>query len=53
VINQSIVGRVMLTVGVSKVTYSNGVSIIVNYRQVPFTSAEVNVEALSYKVVNV
>ena len=53
VINESIVSRVMLTVGVSKVTYSNGVSIIVNYRQVPFTSAEVNVEALSYKVVNV
>jgi hypothetical protein len=52
VINQSIVSREMLTVGVSKVTYSNGVSIIVNYRQVPFTSAEVNVEALSYKVVN-
>lgn len=52
VLNESIVRRDMLAVGVSKVTYSNGVSIIVNYRQVPFTSADVNVEPLSYKVVN-
>jgi hypothetical protein len=53
VLDASINDRVMLDVGVSKVTYSNGVSIIVNYRQTEFVFENLSVSPLSYEVLSV
>jgi len=51
VLDASIVNREMLATGFSKVTYSNGVTIYVNYSSSALTAGTVTVSAHDYKVV--
>ena len=51
VLDATITDRVMLEVGVSQISYSNGISIVVNYRQDEFVLGNLRVNPLSYEVI--
>ena len=52
VVGAEIVGREVLGLGIVKVDYSNGKSIVVNYTEKPYQNGALNVESMGYEVVN-
>ena len=51
VLGAKITDRTMLATGVSLVNYDNGVSILVNYRSIPYSYGQRTIPALDYEVI--